>query len=472
LILEENSNNSNIYKHIIDNYKLNAHNIITLLIGDNMPSSYLQIWIQRQISSGTFPANRDDWYIKNGLGDSEMSLEERFERFEHAQRQPGAFYYETFRNIDFSRYELNVTLANQSRCVTEVVAFHNDNTHTTSFGSGHGKHIVYFTGMGTLYQDCFTDIAEAVRTTGASYYGFEYPGMSRLGGEVLEVNDLVNTGLAVTNDLLRKGVSIDNILFQGDSFGAAVAKKISNLFKQQCGVEIRCILNNTFSTFQAAVQNVMTQSSWTISLKSAVHPVLRYTGWDIRPEDSYGHATPYQVHVNHVGDITLGNASLTELVERTRQLPNFIDPCPEEFRAQRDSYSALHWVEISPEGEEYLAAKYGRNDEGKVDTHLADLHYMQYPDGRNVYRTLICSYIQDSNEYVARHPQILPLDQLPQPLGSETVSLFELFVPPIPRIPNFLSFFTQPAPRAILENEDELEPLLLGPVETSTIVPK
>lgn len=434
-----------------------------------MPSSYLQIWIQRQISSGTFPANREDWYIKNGLADSVMPLEERFELFERAQRQPGALYYEAFKNISLERYELDVILANQSKCSTEVVGFHFEHdafasSSSSLVGSGYGKHIIYFTGMGTLYQDCFTDIAEAVRITGASYYGFEYPGMSRLGGEVLEVNDLVNTGLAVTNDLLRKGVSINNILFQGDSFGAAVARKISALFKQECDVEIRCILNNTFSSFQAAVQNVMSQSSWTISLTSAAHPILRYTGWDIRTGETYGHDTPYQVHVNHIGDITLGESTLAELVERTSQLPNFIDPCPEEFRTQRNSYNNLHWAEISPEGEAYLAAKYGRNDKGMVDTHLADLHYMQYPNGKSVYEALICKYIKDSNRYIARHPQILSLDELPLPLGSETVSLYELFVPqfpPIPRIPGFLSFFNTKTPEVVEDANSDLEPLLI-----------
>ncbi|WP_298626030.1 Dot/Icm T4SS effector alpha/beta hydrolase [uncultured Legionella sp.] len=422
-----------------------------------MPSSYLQIWIQRQISSGTFPPNREDWYIKNGLNDSEMALEERFDRFVQAQREEGAFYYESFKNIDFQRYELNVTLANQSPCLTEVVAFHNDNTDITSNASGHGKHVIYFTGMGTLYQDCFTDITEAVRTTGATYYGFEYPGMSRLGGEVLEVNDLVNTGLAVTNDLLRKGIPIDDILFQGDSFGAAVAKKISNLFKEQRGVEIRCILNNTFSTFQAAVQNVMSQSAWTSPFTSLVSPVLRYTGWDIRPGDTYGLDTPYQVHVNHIGDLTLGGGTLAALVDRNRQLPDFIDPCPDEFINSRDSYDNMHWAQISADGESYLAAKYGRNDKGQVDTHLANLLYMQYPDGQSVYKALICAYIQDSNAYIKLHPQVISLDQLPQPLGSETVSLYDLLVPSTTR---YLGFFSQPTPQVIETNHPEEEHLI------------
>ncbi len=425
-----------------------------------MPGSYLQKFLQKQIASGTFPSNREDWYVKNNFGNSEVSLEERFTLFEQTQRQPEGKYYNDLQDIDLERYQTEVTLANQSKCEVEIVAFHHDssnlNTQSASSSSsstnlcGQGKHIIYFTGIDSLYQDCLTNIAKAVHTTGASYYGFEYPGMSRLGGEVLEVNDLVNTGLAITNDLLRKGVSIDDIIFQGDSFGAAVAKKISEQFKIQSGVEIRCILNNTFSTFQEAVQGVLTQNSWTASLKPVVQPLLSYTGWDIRTEDSYNQVTPYQIHVNHIGDGLLdpGNATLAAFVERNRHLPDFVDTCPEEFRQQRDSYSDLHWAEISPEGEEYLAAKYGRDTKGQVNTHLADLCYMQYNNGQGVYETLISPYIQDSNEYVNNHPQELSLENLPQPLGSEQKSLTSLIfsaLPQIPRIPRFLSFFKQEA---------------------------
>ncbi|WP_298622942.1 hypothetical protein [uncultured Legionella sp.] len=46
-----------------------------------MPGSYLQTLLQKQIGAGTFPANREDWYVKNGFGNSEMSLEERFAVF-------------------------------------------------------------------------------------------------------------------------------------------------------------------------------------------------------------------------------------------------------------------------------------------------------------------------------------------------------------------------------------------------------
>lgn len=439
-----------------------------------MPNSYFQRLIQKQIGSATFSSNRTDWYVKNNFGTAEMSLDERFAHFEQAQRQPEGKFYNDFQNIDLERYQVGVTLANRSQCEIEVVAFRPDSSVSSSSSStsssssptlsGHGKHVIYFTGICTLYQDSLKDIAKAVHTTGASYYGFEYPGMARLGGQVSEVNDLINTGMAVANDLLRKGVPIDDIIFQGDSFGAAVAKKISDEFKKQCQVEIRCILNNTFSSFQQAIQGLLDENCLTIHLSSVIPSLLSYTGWDIRTQDSYNQVTPYQIHVNHIGDGLLepGSATLAAYVESARYMPSFVDTCPEDFRSQRDSYSALHWAVISPEGESYLAAKYGRDDKGQVNTRIADLCYMQYPNGQGVYEALISPYIQDSNEYIRNHPQVLSVDHLPQPLVSQQESLLSLIssaLPELPKVPRFLSFFGQAAsstdPDPTLSEEDD-----------------
>lgn len=422
-----------------DVYNLCADGVLT------MPNSRMQIWLQRQIASGAFPANREDWYIKNGFGNSDMSLKERFASFEEAIRKEDSPYFEQFSNIEFERFEIEVTLANQTICRTEMVGFHNNIEKSESpvkkgfNSSGKGKHILYFTGMGSLYQDCLNDIAKAVQITGAHYYAFEYPGMSKLGGEVLEVNDMVNTGIALTNTLLQKGISIDNILFQGDSFGAAIAKKVSDQFKLQSDVTVRCIMNNTFSTFQAAFEGKIDSSA----LRYAVRPLLRYTGWDIRPGDSYGLDTPYQTHINHIGDLTLGagHATLAEKVESNSQLENVVDPCPEDYRDKRDSYKHLHWATLSEEGITYLETKYGRNSDGQLDTHLADLYLLKYDNGFGVYESFICKYLEDSNQYVANHPQQLSLDRLPSPLVSETVSLTQLITSVLPSRPSILGFF-------------------------------
>lgn len=91
-----------------------------------MPNSSIQIWLQRQIALRTFPPNREDWYVKNGFGNSEMSLEERFASFVEAIRQEDSPYHEQLSGIDFQRFEIEVTLANQKTCMTEVIGFQNN----------------------------------------------------------------------------------------------------------------------------------------------------------------------------------------------------------------------------------------------------------------------------------------------------------------------------------------------------------
>ncbi|HAU1153029.1 TPA: Dot/Icm T4SS effector SdbC [Legionella pneumophila] len=416
-----------------------------------MPNSSIQIWLQRQIALRTFPPNREDWYVKNGFGNSEISLEERFACFVEAIRQEDSPYHEQLSGIDFHRFEIEVTLANQKTCMTEVIGFQNNSNQSSSLlnekvkAVGKGKHVIYFTGIGTQYQDCLIDIAKAVQITGAHYYAFEYPGMRKLGGEVLEVNDMVNTGIALANTLLEKGISIDDILFQGDSFGAAVAKKVSDQFKLQSNVTVRCILNNTFSTFQAAVEGNLGAFS---TLRYTVRPLLRYTGWDIRPGDNYGLDTPYQIHINHTGDLTLGagHATLAESVESNSQLEHFVDPCPEEYRIKRDIYKQWHWASLSEQGIRFLETKYGRNSDGQLDTHLADLYLLKYDTGLGVYESFICKYLEDSNDYIANHPQKLSLEELPSPLESETVSLGQLIVSVLPSRPSIAGFFGRPKP--------------------------
>lgn len=411
-----------------------------------MPSSCIQIWLQRQISSWTFPANREDWYLKNGFGNASMSLAERFASFEEAIRQANSPYFQELAHLDLERFETEVILANQKTCRTEMIGFYPKASDVVP-RPGKDKHILYFTGMGTLYQDCIPDITKAVEITGANYYAFEYPGMRQLGGEVLEVNDMVNTGLALVNYLLRQGISINDIIFQGDSFGAAIANKVRNQFKLQANVDIRCILNNTFSTFQAA-----TEGAVGTPLSYAVSPILRYTGWDIRTSDTYGQDSPYQIHINHIGDLTLGKATLARYVELNA--PTLQDPCPEEFRPQRDAYSTMHWASLSDKGAKHLETKYGKNAKGLLDAHLADLYLLKYDNGLGVYETLICQYLNDSNDFVAKHPQILSLEHLPQALGSETLSFTTLLRSALPSRPSFGGFFCYS--RAKEEEKDEL----------------
>lgn len=198
-------------------------------------------------------------------------------------------------------------------------------------------------------------------------------------------------------------------------------------------------------------------------MRYTVRPLLRYTGWDIRPGDNYGLDTPYQIHINHTGDLTLGvgHATLAESVESNSQLEHFIDPCPEEYRIKRDIYKQWHWASLSEQGITFLETKYGRNSDGQLDTHLADLYLLKYDTGLGVYESFICKYLEDSNDYIANHPQKLSLDELPSPLESETVSLGQLIVSVLPSRPSIAGFFGRPKPvKDEVDSENQAQKLM------------
>lgn len=98
---------------------------------------------------------------------------------------------------------------------------------------GTGKHIVYFPGANTYYQACFRDISAAAKETGATVHALNYPGIGMSTGEVVEANDLTNAGIAVVQSLLKQGVKPDDIVLQGDCFGASVALEVKKRLRSK-----------------------------------------------------------------------------------------------------------------------------------------------------------------------------------------------------------------------------------------------
>ena len=368
--------------------------------------------LQRLIAGQLFPSNHEDWYKKNGYADEADSLDVRFQKFVDAQKIPGATYYHQFQNLSFSRQIVDMLLANGHAAQTELVAVIPDEALPSK--PGFGKHVVYFTGADDRYQGCFNDISHAVKTTGASYHAFEYPGMGELPGEVLEANDLINTGIAVVRDLLSRGVHIDDIILQGDSFGAAVAYEVQKQFQEQSDVTLRVILNNTFSSFEGVAQAILGDSWYMKPISMSVNQFLNYTGWNIRPMDRYHEVSPYQVHVNHVGDLLLLDSTLAASVDfkRANPLPSTLLERLDDHDAFRQFFNGTGWATIKEEGVQYLQERYQSSN-----THLAGLHLFTIPvpekGVKDAYEGFVCEYLEKSNSYVALHPQENP-EILPQ----------------------------------------------------------
>lgn len=368
--------------------------------------------LQRLIANQLFPSNHEDWYKKNGYAEETDSLDIRFQKFIGAQKILGAKFFQQFQHLSFERQVIEFFLANGQDAQTEIITVSPDEASPSQ--PGFGKHVVYFTGADDRYQGCFNDISHAVKTTGASYHAFEYPGMGVLPGEVLEVNDLINTGIAVVRKLLLQGIHVDDIILQGDSFGAAVAYEVQKQFQEQSGVTLRVILNNTFSSFEGVAQALLGDSWFMKPISMSVNQFLNYTGWNIRPMDRYHDVSPYQVHVNHVGDSLLLDSTLAASVDLKRA-----NPQPSELLDELDDhetfkafFSKTGWATIKAEGAEYLQERYQSQN-----THLAGLNLFTIPVPEkgdiDAYEGFVCEYLEKSNAYVALHPQENP-ETLPQ----------------------------------------------------------
>ena len=81
-------------------------------------------------------------------------------------------------------------------------------------------------------------------------------------GKVREANDLMNAGIAMVKSLLAQGIHPDDIVLQGDCFGAAIAMEVKEQLAKQANVDMRIVMNNSFKSFKAAVQDMITSTTW------------------------------------------------------------------------------------------------------------------------------------------------------------------------------------------------------------------
>lgn len=368
--------------------------------------------LQQFVANALFPAGNGDWFRLKGYG---KEKKDPFNDFVEKQKNDvDAQYYHSFMGINLSHVMINSKLATGTSCQLEVCIA--ANTHSSNPPKpGTGKHIVYFPGANTYYQACFRDISAATKETGATLYGFNYPGIGSSTGKVTEVNDLINSGIAVVNSLLKQGIHPDDIIIQGDCYGASIALEVKRQFEDQAGIKIRLIMNNAFKSFKAIVCD-MIRKSFPFDLKIIVKKLLQFTGWHITPGKNYVQAGPYQCHIQHLGDQTLESSTLSEKVSRykaeiitgttnsVKRLPK-TDPCPQDFKKDRDKLEAKHYVRVKQEEKNRLANKFGKDKFGRINAHFADICELEMMDGSSVYENFINDYLRRSEKYIKAHPQ-------------------------------------------------------------------
>ena len=358
---------------------------------------FLQRRLQGLIANILFPSGQKDWYSSKGYGTEDQTA---FEDFVAQQRDEGgknARYYEAFQNLSFEQTHIKSQLSSGDDCKLEVCTITNEPASGESVEAlpGKGKHIIYFPGADTYYQACFRDMTAAAKETGATVHAFNFPGTGSSTGKVLEARDLINSGISVVNDLLRKNpeLSVDDIVLQGDCYGAAIAYEVKKQFEDQSNLRMRIVVNNAFESFEAAILDMI--PSFLSFLSPLISKILKWTGWDIRPSNMYEGICPDQIHIQHEGDQTLINSKLADNVDK--QMEDW-DPCPIAFREDRDALSDKLYVKVKPECEERLK-KFGTKN-GKINAHFADLCETEVATtGESVYKGLINDFIKRSDAY-------------------------------------------------------------------------
>lgn len=380
--------------------------------------SFLHRRLQRFVAESLFPAGKGDWYKNKNYGSKPGAtlIQTPFEDFIQQQKtDEKALYFKIFKGLEFELDNVKSQLSAGDTCDLEV--FHCKPEPDAPKKPGTGKHIVYFPGANTYYQACFRDISTASKETGATVHAFNFPGTGLSTGQVKEVNDLTNAGISVVCSLIKSGVHPDDIILQGDCYGAGVALEVKKQLEEQANIKVRVVMNNAFKSFKAAVCDMITQSPWLPSqLKSIVKRLLEFTGWHIIPGKKYIQADPYQCHIQHLGDQTLSTSTLSDKVSKYRnemktgettskKRQPVTDTCPEEYKADRDELDRKHVVRVREDAKERLGKKFGYDKLGRINAHFADICELEMLDGQSVYSGYINDYITRSDQYIQNHPQ-------------------------------------------------------------------
>lgn len=394
------------------------------------PIKWLRSRLQSLVVGLLFPVGDGDWYVKKGYGKKEdgtkPTSQEAFDDFVKQQKSDDGRFTNDFKGLKLSLGMVDSQLTTQSKCSIEMLTCEPQASHLV----GGGKHIVYFPGANTYYQACFRDISAAAKETGATVHAFNFPGTGASTGKIREVNDLINAGIAVVNKLIRDGVHPDNIILQGDCYGAAVALEVKKQFEFK-KIKLRIIMNNAFKSFKSVVVSMISKKSkfLTALTNRIIKKLLKFIGWHISPGKQFKRSGIYQCYIQHQGDQTLIGITLSDKVKKFQDLEkadistkeNNSKILSEEIRIRNimETSNFCH-VQVKKDAKKRLGEKFGYDKNGEVNAHFADLCECETQDGGSVYEVVVNKYLSLSDEYIKRHPQEIDLQtcSLPSFLGQ------------------------------------------------------
>ncbi len=253
----------------------------------------LREYLRKLFAREFYPTKSTDWYKNKGYVGANM--EERFADFVSSQKQSGAIFYHEFQELQLSRH----IIASGGEKLDSVLI---TPEQSISYGKpGDGLYFIMFQGRGEYYESRFRDMARQAQETGASVVGFNPKGFCSSTGATKTLADIVDDGVAVIDFLLKRGVSNNQIILQGNSLGGAVIDMVDQHYRANKNMRFRQINSNSFKNLGAVVADHASRPY----LEFFYSFLLKISGWEISTGSDFYQTGPYRCCLYRHGDKTI-----------------------------------------------------------------------------------------------------------------------------------------------------------------------
>ncbi|WED44169.1 Dot/Icm T4SS effector alpha/beta hydrolase [Legionella cardiaca] len=372
-------------------------------------SSSIHKKLQRIMASVLCPTLKRDWYAYKGY--------KTFDQYAHSMFSKEAIKGDLLKkgwdNIKAERNFVECMDVRGNSCQLDSISLSPIKGDKSLPGAG--KHILNFLGSMQFYEGFVSSMAKQQVLSGATVHAFNYPGMYSSTGEVLEFNDLVNSGIAMVNKLLEKGVHPDDIILQGNCLGAAVAEAVAAQFRAQ-NIQLRVINSNSFKS----IKSVIVEKFHLSLIKNLVEKLLSYTGWLITPSKLRGeeHHSPYHLVLSRSGDKTIPARSQMASSTKKHTTEESFDTYNDDFQQKLAPHLEMKYEnDLLPKEQRDAYDQLQKVLGGQIikDPHLAPQHTMYSATDNNVsFYTVVNTYLQVSEKYIAAHRQIISEGDIPR----------------------------------------------------------
>ena len=250
-------------------------------------------YLQKFFAKEFYPTKSLNWYKNKGYVGANSAAQ--FEDFVSSQKQSGAIFYNEFQELQFSR---NTIISGSDKLDSVLIT----PEKSISYGKpGEGLYFVMFQGRGEYYESRFRDMARQAQETGASVVGFNPKGFCSSTGATKTLADIVDDGVALIDFLLKRGVSNNQIILQGNSLGGAVIDMVDQHYRANKNMRFRQINSNSFKNLGAVIADHVNRPY----LEFFYSFLLKISGWEIVPNKDFYQTGPYRCCLYRYGDKTI-----------------------------------------------------------------------------------------------------------------------------------------------------------------------